>query len=205
MAKSSAYWQKRFGDLEAASNKYGQDCFRQIEPAFEEAQREIERQINSWYGRFAKNNQITMDEAKRLLNSKELKEFKWDVQEYIKYGHQNELNQLWMRQLENASAKVHISRLEALKIRTQQAAEVAFGNEIDAVIELDDGEWCAFEIKLGAKKIDEGAENLIKVCNDIVANGGKAPKIMCVICGLSNAAYVRPDGVFVVPITALKD
>ena len=78
-------------------------------------------------------------------------------------------------------------------------------NEIDAVIELEDGDWCAFEIKLGAKKIDEGAENLIKVCKDIVENGGKAPKIMCVICGLSNAAYVRPDGVFVVPITALKD
>lgn len=78
-------------------------------------------------------------------------------------------------------------------------------NEIDAVIELDDGEWCAFEIKLGAKKINEGAENLIKVCNDIIENGGKAPKIMCVICGLSNAAYQRADGVYVVPITALKN
>ena len=78
-------------------------------------------------------------------------------------------------------------------------------NEIDAVIELESGEWCAFEIKLGAKKIDEGAENLISVCNDIVAHGGKAPKIMCVICGLSNATYQRPDGVYVVPITALKN
>ena len=78
-------------------------------------------------------------------------------------------------------------------------------NEIDAVIELESGEWCAFEIKLGAKKIDEGAENLISVCNDIVANGGKAPKIMCVICGLSNATYQRPYGVYVVPITALKN
>ena len=78
-------------------------------------------------------------------------------------------------------------------------------NEIDAVLELDNGDWCAFEIKLGAKKIDEGAENLLKVCADIEASGGKAPVIKCVICGLSNAAYVRPDGVFVVPITALKD
>lgn len=78
-------------------------------------------------------------------------------------------------------------------------------NEIDAVVELEDGKWCAFEIKLGAKKIDEGAKNLIKVCNDIVDSGGKAPEIMCVICGLSNAAYQRPDGVFVVPITALKN
>lgn len=78
-------------------------------------------------------------------------------------------------------------------------------NEIDAVIELDDGDWCAFEIKLGAKKIEEGAKNLLAVRDDIVANGGKAPKVMCVICGLSNAAYVRSDGVFVVPVTALRD
>ena len=78
-------------------------------------------------------------------------------------------------------------------------------NEIDAILELENGDWCAFEIKLGARKIDEGAENLISVCNDIVKNGGKEPKIKCVICGLSNAAYQRPDGVFVVPITALKN
>ena len=78
-------------------------------------------------------------------------------------------------------------------------------NEIDAVIELEDGEWCAFEIKIGAKTIDEGAKNLIKTRNSIIENGGKAPKILCVICGLANAAYVRSDGVFVVPITALKN
>lgn len=79
------------------------------------------------------------------------------------------------------------------------------GNEIDAVIELENGDWCAFEIKLGAKKIDDGAENLIKVCKNIEDNGGKAPIIKCVICGLSNAAYQRHDGVYVVPITALKN
>ena len=78
-------------------------------------------------------------------------------------------------------------------------------NEIDAVIELDDGSWCAFEIKLGANKIDEAAKNLNKVCSEIMKNGGKAPKIKFVICGLSNAAYLRPDGVYVVPITTLKN
>ena len=78
-------------------------------------------------------------------------------------------------------------------------------NEIDAVIELEDGDWCAFEIKLGANKIDEGAANLNRVCDDIVNAGGRAPRVKCVICGLSNAAYRRPDGVFVVPIAALKE
>ncbi len=78
-------------------------------------------------------------------------------------------------------------------------------DEIDAVIELEDGEWCAFEIKLGASKIAEGAENLNRVCQKIEKAGMKAPKIKCVICGLSNAAYQRSDGVFVVPLTALKN
>ena len=79
------------------------------------------------------------------------------------------------------------------------------GNEIDAVIEMDNGEWCAFEIKLGANRIDEAVNNLHKVCADIETNGGKSPKIKCVICGLSNAAYIRNDGIFVVPITMLKN
>ncbi len=77
--------------------------------------------------------------------------------------------------------------------------------EIDAVIELEDGRWCAFEIKLGANQIDEAAKNLIKLKNSIEAENGVAPSVLCVICGLSNAAYMREDGVFVVPITALKD
>lgn len=77
--------------------------------------------------------------------------------------------------------------------------------EIDAVLELKDGEWCAFEIKLGANQIDDAAENLLKIDHEIEAEGGKRPKIMCVVCGLSNAAYRREDGVYVVPVTSLRE
>ena len=77
--------------------------------------------------------------------------------------------------------------------------------EIDAVIELENGSWCAFEIKLGANQIEKAATELIALRDDIVKDGGIAPTILCVICGMSNAAYVRPDGVFVIPITALKN
>ena len=76
--------------------------------------------------------------------------------------------------------------------------------EIDSVIELENGEWCAFEIKLGANKIEEGAKNLLKIKKELEKENGKLPAILCVICGMSNAAYQRPDGVYVVPITALK-
>ena len=78
--------------------------------------------------------------------------------------------------------------------------------EIDAVVELDNGNWCAFEIKLGANQIDAAAAELISVRDDIAnQKDGVPPSVLCVICGMSNAAYQRPDGVFVVPITALKN
>ena len=80
------------------------------------------------------------------------------------------------------------------------------GKEIDAVIELADGNWAAFEIKLGANQIDTAAENLLKIKQSIEKDPkGKPPAVLCVVCGLASAAYRRPDGVYVVPITALKN
>lgn len=131
--KSSAYWQKRFSALENAQNQYGQNTFHQIEPAFDKAERQIQAQIEAWYARYASNNGITLAEARKQLSAAELKELQWDVQEYIKYGQENAMNQQWMKELENASARFHISRLEALKLRTQQLLEVAFGNELDSL------------------------------------------------------------------------
>jgi predicted AAA+ superfamily ATPase len=79
--------------------------------------------------------------------------------------------------------------------------------EIDAVVELDDGRWGAFEIKLGADRIDEGAESLLKVRANMLASNPDVhvADVMCVICGMSNSVYLRPDGVWVVPVTALRD
>lgn len=131
--KNSDYWKGRFEQLEEASHKKAEAVYASIENSYIQAQREIESKINNWYVRFANNNQITINEAKKLLNSQELKELKWDIQEYIKYGKENRLNDIWMKELENASAKYHISRLESLKIQTQQSMEVLFGNQLDEI------------------------------------------------------------------------
>lgn len=80
------------------------------------------------------------------------------------------------------------------------------GREIDAVVELPDSQWCAFEIKLGANQIDAAAQNLLDIQKSFENDPkGKPPAVLCVLCGLTNAAYQRPDGVYVVPITVLKN
>lgn len=79
------------------------------------------------------------------------------------------------------------------------------GDEIDAVIEFDDGTWGAFEIKLGHNQVDKAAENLLKIKMNIdQLNNKQSPTVLCVICGLGEYAYKRPDGVFVIPINSLK-
>lgn len=80
------------------------------------------------------------------------------------------------------------------------------GYELDAVIVLADGRWGAFEIKLGFYQVDEGAENLNKVCDYIGNNSRVGPPVFkCVICGTAIVAMRRNDGVYVVPITALRN
>lgn len=78
--------------------------------------------------------------------------------------------------------------------------------EIDTIIELNDGRWCAVEIKLGANQIESAAENLKKIYKEMEQDSKSIlPSAMIIICGLSNAAYQREDGIYVVPLTALKD
>ena len=73
------------------------------------------------------------------------------------------------------------------------------------MVELDDGRWCAFEVKLGANQIDAAAASLIAINDEFKADSKARPaSALCVVCGMSNAAYQRPDGVFVVPPTALR-
>ena len=76
--------------------------------------------------------------------------------------------------------------------------------EIDAVVQLEDGRWGAFEIKLGADAIDSAAKSLIEIRDALEKENAKTPDVLAVVCGLSKFSYRREDGVYVVPITALK-
>lgn len=153
--KHTDYWRERFKLLEESQNRKGRQCYAEIEAHYRRAQREIEGKIAAWYQRFADNNKITLQEAKRLLRGRELAEFKWDVQDYIRYGGENALNQQWMKELENASARYHITRLEALKLHMQQSIEAMTGNVLDGLdgamrgIYMDGYYHTAYEMQKG--------------------------------------------------------
>lgn len=80
------------------------------------------------------------------------------------------------------------------------------GLECDAVVHLRSGKYGLIEIKLGGDDlINEGANNLIKLSEKIDTNKMHKPAFMMVLCGIAPFVYKREDGVFVVPISCLKD
>ena len=80
------------------------------------------------------------------------------------------------------------------------------GLECDAVIHLRNGSYGLVEVKLGGdQSINEGVESLLKLTSKIDTEKMKKPAFLMVLCGVAPFAYKREDGVFVVPITCLKD
>ena len=134
--RNADYWQKRFEAVEEMTTSTAENFIPTIERIFTNAQQDLQNQISGWYNRFATNNNIDLAEARRLLNSRELEEFKWTVDEYINFARRNTVSQQWTQQLENASTRFRLSRLEALQIQTQNTLERAFGNHLDAMDNL---------------------------------------------------------------------
>lgn len=76
------------------------------------------------------------------------------------------------------------------------------GAEVDVVLELPNGRWAAFEIKLGEAATDTAAASLLHFANKVDTQRHGEPLALVVITG-GRFAYRRPDGVLVVPITSL--
>ena len=119
----SSYWADRFISEEERRDRDNRRYYSTIEKEYNKALAGLEKDIEYWLGRIAKNNDISLSGAKELLSKKELQEFKWTVEEYIKKGEENGVSGQWLKQLENASARIHIQRLEALKIQIQDRIE----------------------------------------------------------------------------------
>lgn len=77
-------------------------------------------------------------------------------------------------------------------------------NEVDAVVEADDGAFGLIEIKLGTGDIEKGIKTLIKTNKALIETSGQGASFLCVISALTPYAYKDPSGVIVVPLTALK-
>lgn len=134
--KNADYWRGRFAILEDAVHKQSDEYLRGLEELYRGAEQSVQRDIESWYQRFATNNKVTLAEARKMLTTGQLEEFKWTVDQYVKAAQKANLSPEWIKKLENASTRYHISRLEAIQLQIQQEMELLFGNQMDGIDDL---------------------------------------------------------------------
>lgn len=114
---NNSYWRQRFLGITKGQLTDTENFVKELRRQYGLAELQTKKDINYWYYRIAENNNISMAEARKLLTSGERTEFNWSVWEYIKYAKDNEMSGKWIRELENASAKAHITRLEAINLQ----------------------------------------------------------------------------------------
>lgn len=127
------YWRGRFSIMADAAQKKADRCVADLEDMYREAEQAVQKDIESWYARFAVNNGLSLSDARKMLTTGQMEEFRWTIEKYIQVGEQANLSPEWLKKLENASARFHVSRLEAVQIQIQQQMELLYGNQVDSI------------------------------------------------------------------------
>ena len=117
------YWAERFEQLTEAELRKADDLSAEMVKEYRQTAQDLNDDIQRWYARFAAENKMSLAEARRVLTGRELAEFRWTVDEYIKYAKKADLSEAYIQKLKNASARVHIDRLEAIRMQMAQHVE----------------------------------------------------------------------------------
>lgn len=127
------YWSNRMELLNENLLNKAEDYEQHFIISYQNAINEIQKEINNFYSRFAKDNKISYLEAKKRLSLKERSQFRMDIDEYIKKAQQHGLSNEWIKTLNNAATTSQIDRLESLQIQMRQQIELLEKDKVDTL------------------------------------------------------------------------
>ena len=120
---NAEYWRQRVETTKDVSMQKADKFIADMEREYKVASRNIELEVTDFLSRFAENEQMTLSNARKRLNAHELKEFRMELEEYIRKGEENGISADWTKQLESASLLHRIDRLQALKMQIDNQIE----------------------------------------------------------------------------------
>lgn len=109
------YWQKRAENNFLSGEKTALQVTKELKSNYEKAYKEIQNKINAFYGKYASENGLTLEEAKQLLDRNELKDFKSYIAEMLKMGNKENFSNEQMYEFNRLYNKAKITRLEELQ------------------------------------------------------------------------------------------
>lgn len=112
----SNYWQRRFEGMKEDAMTDAEDFNDELKERYKEVMEELKKDVEAWYERFARENNVSLADARKQLRAGELKAFKLTLKEFEKLAKQEDLSDDLIKMLDNASIRVRMSWAEELYI-----------------------------------------------------------------------------------------
>jgi SPP1 gp7 family putative phage head morphogenesis protein len=123
MANNEAYWAKRSEYLEAMLHDIGEEFDRQYARQLLRASDSVQKEIEAFYARFGKNNEILFEDARRILTGPEKAAYQMSLEEYVEKARKLPFDDRYIRELENASTVHRATRLQVLQFEMRKTAD----------------------------------------------------------------------------------
>lgn len=120
---SLEYWKKRYEEEMERAMHQADGPKKDLRKYADTVIRRLEKDINDWYQRYANENGMSLADAKKQLNARELKAFNMDLEEYRAIAERDELSEEHKKMLKQASTRQQLDRVQELYINTVQELE----------------------------------------------------------------------------------
>lgn len=117
------YWQRRFERLEQREMDKADKAMADLKKVYEYTLRQLRDEVVEWYTRYADENGLSLADARKQLDARELKAFKLTLKEYEKLAKQQDLSDEYVKMLDQASIRARLSRSQMLYIKTANYVE----------------------------------------------------------------------------------
>lgn len=117
------YWEKRFERLKRQQMGKAETVTAAMRGEYVKALTALRKEVLDWYYRYAEENEMSLADAKKELNARELKAFRLTLREYIKLAKKKDLPQKYIKMLDKASIRARLDRSQELYIKTSRYVE----------------------------------------------------------------------------------
>lgn len=127
--RNAEYWAERALNEALMGERSVLEYENALLDAYRVALREIKKDLESFFSKYARENKVTYAEARRRLVSAEMKEFQATVKMWLDYARQNGWNRVYIQYLEKLLNMKYITRLEMLEADIRYQIELIENNK----------------------------------------------------------------------------
>lgn len=136
---SGQYWIDRAERIVLEAEKQGAELTRSLIGFYSKTGKQLQKEIDAFYGRYAAENQITIQDAQKRLTATELKSFREELSIYLLEAQRLGLGNHHQAYLRTLSGRAYISRQQELLAQVKHQVEVLFGLQEDAMTKTLEG------------------------------------------------------------------